>query len=70
MRLQLSKGSFHCDHLDGQRKRLDAHQCSKKCLNTSIDTNHREHMFALMFGQPNEHQLPRALVRTGSRIAN
>jgi hypothetical protein len=26
-RVQLSKGSLHCDRLDGQRKRLDALQC-------------------------------------------
>jgi hypothetical protein len=66
MRLQLSKGSFHCGRRDDQTKRPDAHQCSKKCLNTSADSNHREHMFTQMSKQ----QLPRTLVCTGVRTAN
>jgi len=53
-----------------QRKRLDAFQYSKKCPNTSADTNHRELMFTQISGQPNGHQLPRAPIRTGVGTAN
>lgn len=66
----LEKVIFPSDHLDGQRKRPDAHQCSKKCPNTSADTNHREHLFAQMSGQPNKHLELRAHVRCSVRTAN
>jgi hypothetical protein len=41
--LQLSKGGSLVTILTAQWKLADTHQCSKKCLNTSVDTNHREH---------------------------
>jgi len=53
-----------------QRNCPDAHQCSKKCLNTSADTNHRELMFTQMSEQPSEQQLQRASVCPSVWIAN
>jgi hypothetical protein len=70
MHLQLNKGGFHSDRLDCQRKCSDAHQCSKKCPNTLADTNHKEHMFAQMSGQPSGHLDPRAPVLIGVQTAN
>jgi hypothetical protein len=47
-----------------------SHQCLKQCSNTSTDTNHRDHLFAQMSGQPSRHIDLRAHVRCSVRTAN
>jgi hypothetical protein len=68
--LQLTKVGSLLTIWTTHKKHPDAHQCSKKFLNTSTDTNHRELMFVQMSGQPSGQQLLWAPICTGVRTAN